>query len=195
MDKLKLICFYILSFTWGITLSLIGSFMILFLMITGHKPRLFHGRVYVEVKGNQGCNIGCFFICSKENGTSLKQHESGHGIQNAIFGPLTPFLITIPSGLRYQLREISGYKKKWVFGTVLTAILLSIGVVAYVMGAIFNIISLIVVSAVYILYIALLMDWLVLIETPRYKNLYLKYDDVWFERTATEWGKKAFPED
>lgn len=33
-------------------------------------------------------------------------HECGHGIQNIIFGPLFPFLVAIPSVIRYWYREV-----------------------------------------------------------------------------------------
>ena len=98
MSKLKLAGFYILSFTWGIVMSLIGALIILILLIAGQKPKLFHGRIYIEIgKGWGGCELGCFFLCSKGSSLSLKQHESGHGIQNILFGPFTPFLVSIPS--------------------------------------------------------------------------------------------------
>ena len=32
-------------------------------------------------------------------------HESGHGIQNLLFGPLMPFVVSIPSAIRYWYRE------------------------------------------------------------------------------------------
>lgn len=41
-------------------------------------------------------------------------HEWGHGIQNIILGPLMPFLVAIPSCIRYWYRELlvrSGEKK------------------------------------------------------------------------------------
>lgn len=113
MKKLKLILFYVLSFTWGIILSSIGLIACLGLLITGHKPHLFHGRVYFEVGSNWGgMELGCFFICGKNPSLHIKQHECGHGIQNIIFGPLTPFLISIPSAIRYWYREIIYRKDK-----------------------------------------------------------------------------------
>ena len=38
-------------------------------------------------------------------------HESGHGIQNAIMGPLFIFLVAIPSAARYWYRELKFNRK------------------------------------------------------------------------------------
>lgn len=32
----------------------------------------------------------------------LRSHECGHGLQNIILGPLFPFVIAIPSAIKYQ---------------------------------------------------------------------------------------------
>ena len=38
MKKFKIILFYVLSFTWGIIMSLIGAVVFLVLMCIGYKP-------------------------------------------------------------------------------------------------------------------------------------------------------------
>lgn len=112
MKKINLVLFYILSFTWGLLFSTVGAFVILALMLTGHKPKVFHGRIYCEVgKGWGGAEFGCFFVVCKDADDFLKRHEAGHGIQNIIFGPLTPFLISIPSAIRYWHRELKYHRK------------------------------------------------------------------------------------
>lgn len=112
MKTLKTIIFYLLSFTWGGIMSFIGLFVMLVLMITGHKPKLFYNRIYIEVGENWGgLELGCFFIANKDCSLHIKQHETGHTIQNIIFGPLYLFVIAIPSAIRYQYRELKYYKK------------------------------------------------------------------------------------
>ena len=72
----------------------------------------FHGRWY-KIIGNGwgGVSLGCFFLCGEDCQTDyLMSHECGHGLQNIIFGPLFPFLIAIPSAIRYWYQEIR-YKK------------------------------------------------------------------------------------
>lgn len=106
MKTIKIILFYLLSFTWGLPMTLVGIICSLGLLITGHKPKLFHHILYFEVgTGWGGFSAGCFFFCSKNSGTSLMQHECGHGIQNLILGVTMPFVVGIPSAVRYWYRE------------------------------------------------------------------------------------------
>lgn len=115
MKKIRAILFYLLSFTWGLPMTLVGLICSLALLITGHKPKTFHYYIYFEVgSGWGGFNAGCFFFCSKNSGKSLMQHECGHGLQNIVLGVFMPFLVGIPSSLRYWYRELlvrSGKKK------------------------------------------------------------------------------------
>ena len=41
-----------------------------------------------------------------------KQHETGHSFQNAIWGPLSIFLIFVPSFIRYWYQESRARKGK-----------------------------------------------------------------------------------
>jgi len=92
-------------------MTLIGAVAALVLLATGHKPKTFHGLVYFEVgRGWGGVELGAFFVVNKGAGASIKRHESGHGVQNIILGPLMPFVICIPSAARYWYRE-------WVVAT------------------------------------------------------------------------------
>lgn len=40
----------------------------------------------------------------------LLSHEHGHGVQNCIYGPLMPLLVSIPSSTRYHFRN---FKKRF----------------------------------------------------------------------------------
>ena len=98
------ILFYVISFTWGILMSMIGLLVILFSLFF-NKVRVYHGRLYaVWGKGWGGLELGCFFICSESSGEHTFAHECGHGLQNCIWGPLFPFVIGIPSMARYWYR-------------------------------------------------------------------------------------------
>lgn len=108
----KLICFYIISFTWGIIMSIIGLIVILFSLFF-KKVKTYHGRLYA-VWGERwgGVELGCFFVCSKTGEyDSLMAHECGHTLQNCIWGPLMPFVVCIPSAIRYWYREFKYHKK------------------------------------------------------------------------------------
>lgn len=114
MKKLKAVGFWLLSFTWGLPVTLYGVLCAIALLLTGHKPKRFHWYIYFEVgKEWGGFNAGCFFVVSKDNDLYMRQHESGHGLQNIIFGVLMPFVVCIPSVIRYWYREyLVGVKKR-----------------------------------------------------------------------------------
>ena len=132
---LKRIGFYFLSFTWGFIMSFIGLIAIAVLACMG-RVHTFHGRLYGTIgKGWGGLELGCFFVCGEDcQSDYLRGHESGHGLQNIIWGPLGIFVIFIPSAIRYWYREFK-YNRKGL--------------------------------------------------TPP-----TDYDSIWFEKQATEWGKK-----
>lgn len=113
MKAIKGVLFWLVSLTWGGVMTLAGAFVALALLVTGHKPRRFHCFVYFEVGyGWGGFELGAFFVVNKGAGLSIKQHESGHGLQNIMLGVFMPFVISIPSAIRYWWRrgkERKGY--------------------------------------------------------------------------------------
>lgn len=99
--------YYIISFTWGFALTLIGCIITGVLMLMGYKPQKNMYGWYIEFgEGWGGFNAGPCSIVSKNPSKHILQHEFGHSIQNCIFGPLTIFYTVIPSVLRYWYREI-----------------------------------------------------------------------------------------
>jgi hypothetical protein len=105
--------YYTLNWTWGIIMNIIGAIAALVMLCTGHKPHRHAGSIYFEHgKGWGGVDLGCFFICSEGSSESLKNHEYGHSLQNAIWGPLFPFVIAIPSAVRYWLINLKVIKVK-----------------------------------------------------------------------------------
>lgn len=175
-------------------MSLIGLLIILILMIAGYKVKTFNSRLYVEIGKNWGgCEFGCVFLCSEGSSLSLKQHECGHGIQNIIFGPLIIFLVSIPSAVRYWLRETG---KKWQFAIMACTIMLLASLLLLVPGLITGLLWLEILGGLLVGYTIAFSIWLLAIETPKYSAIpHPDYDDVWFEGTASRWGAKLFPED
>jgi hypothetical protein len=126
--------FYALSFTWGLPLTLVGCIVALALIITKHKPKKWGYCYYFEVGKNWGgLELGPIFIVGKNASVHTKDHEHGHAFHNCWFGPLMPFVISLPSAIRYWHRELVYYRK--------------------------------------------------------HKKPNTKYDDVWFEGTASSLGK------
>lgn len=94
--------YYILLFTWGLLMSLIGLIVSLFLLIGAQKPYGIFGLWKFEVKERWGgCSLGCMFIRDTTSAESIDRHEIGHTYQNAILGPFFLFIVAIPSAIRY----------------------------------------------------------------------------------------------
>lgn len=100
--------YYLLSFTWGLPLTLVGGLVALFLLIKGRRPSRFGWCLYFEVANDNwgGFNMGPIFLCERNPDWWTKKHEFGHSIQNCFWGPLMIFVITIPSAIRYWFRII-----------------------------------------------------------------------------------------
>ncbi|MBQ9860871.1 MAG: hypothetical protein IJO75_01290 [Clostridia bacterium] len=98
--------FYLLSFTWGLPLTLIGCFVALVLVIAGYKPKRFGWCWYFEIGQYWGgLELGVFFLKCKYCTTTLMYHEHGHAFQNTLFGVFMPFVVCIPSAVWYWYRE------------------------------------------------------------------------------------------
>lgn len=97
-----------LNHTWGIIMTLIGYMVRLVLLSMGVKGRKEgFARLYKVGKGWGGVSLGTTIIVACDcDDKDIVGHEQGHGIQNAFFGVLFPFLIAIPSAIRYWYREI-----------------------------------------------------------------------------------------
>lgn len=107
--------FYLIQFTWGILMNVIGILVTLFMLITVHKIHRIGPNFYTVCKKAEGFGfeLGFFFVVGAdcEEDEYIITHECGHGIQNMLFGPLFILLIWIPSMIRYWYRELKYYKK------------------------------------------------------------------------------------
>lgn len=109
MKKESLVLFYLLSFTWGLLYTAVGIVVLIFIMILmPGKIRLSTARgrirVHFKYKAFGGASLGIVIITSGNfYNHSLINHEIGHSIQNAWFGPAFPFIVAIPSAIRYQM--------------------------------------------------------------------------------------------
>lgn len=99
--------FYILSFTWGLPLTLAGLTVAAVLLCTGKKPKKWGACYYFEIGEHWGgLELGIIFLTNKNPTTYIKNHEHGHAIQNCFFGLFMPFVVCIPSIVRYWYRNI-----------------------------------------------------------------------------------------
>ena len=98
--------FYILNLTWGLIMNIIGFIVALCLLIAGQRPKK-SGLVWCfEIgEGWGGVNLGLVILVCKDSDADTKIHEFGHAIQNAKYGLAMPFIVCIPSAVRYWIRE------------------------------------------------------------------------------------------
>lgn len=182
--------FHLLSCTWGGLMTAIGGIVALALIITGHKPKKYGHCIHFEFGNNWGgLELGMFFLTDKTPTTSTKNHEHGHGFQNAVMGPLFPFLVSIPSATRYWLRMQNTRKGKRTFSLILYSILMIVAIGLAVL-AIFTQPWVWVFPAFIAVYSTLLFVWLMYIEIPKYDKGYVPYSSIWFEGEADKLGDK-----
>jgi len=106
IHNMRTILYWFVQLTWGIPLNAIGAAIALVLLISGCRPQRFGYAIYCETGKNWGgVNYGGFFFVQKNASTQLKAHEYGHSFQNLMLGPLMPFIVTIPSAIRYHYRN------------------------------------------------------------------------------------------
>lgn len=107
--------YYLLNYTWGLLTTLIGWIVYLVLMPFSRDRGKYHKSHYLVVGNSSwgGLSIGvCIFV--SRNAHELKAHEYGHTWQNAFYGLLMPFIVSIPSVIRYWYFTI-GFKRGKVF--------------------------------------------------------------------------------
>lgn len=108
---MKKALYWLVSYTWGLPMTLIGTIVAIVLLCMKYKPKIFHHNIYFNVGENRGgLELGAFFIIDNTDSFYLKRHEAGHGIQNLILGVFMPFIITIPSAIRYWYRKYISYR-------------------------------------------------------------------------------------
>ena len=198
--KLTMVLFWILSFTWALPTTILGAIVALALRCAGYKPTKFGPCWCFEMDVNFGLELGLFFIAPKGNYYSLKCHEIGHHLQACfLFGPLALFVCSIPSAIRFWLREMKTFKSKTIYSIIITAIMLAVGVVISVLGGSFSANLLCQVGLLIRFYAIAIGYWLFWLELPEYKEKpYPRYEDfkVEFDASARgmEFMQKYFPD-
>ncbi len=103
--------FYLLSFTWGIVMSLVGCLAALGLLILGKKPKKWGYCLHFEFGKNWGgVSMGPIMITDDETTEGVKNHEHGHALQNCEYGPFM-IIVSIMSMTRYWYREFKYHRK------------------------------------------------------------------------------------
>ena len=95
--------YYILNFTWGIIMNIFGLIGAGAMLVLGKKPIRHAGSIVFRTGHNWGgVSLGIFSFICEEAGEHTLNHEFGHSIQNAIYGPAFPIIVAIPSFVRYH---------------------------------------------------------------------------------------------
>ena len=98
--------FYLLSFTWSLPMTIVGFIVALVLRIAGYNPKKYGYCYYFEVGNNWGgFSVGLVVVTDTTPSTHTKNHEHGHALQSCYWGAFMPFVISIPSMIRYWYRE------------------------------------------------------------------------------------------
>lgn len=193
---LKRILFYVISFTWGGIMSIIGLVVLLITLPFG-KIEIYHGRLYKRIGDNWGgLELGCFFLCDNQCGEHTLAHEVGHGLQNCIWGPLFPFVIGIPSALRYWLFNQTSQADREAFVLFIGAVWTLGSITACTMVVFTPLIWLLWLVIGISLYGVILVIWMWFFELKTWvNNSHPGYDTIWFEGQATNWGFKYIATD
>lgn len=94
-------------------MTIIGLLASLVLIIGKVNPKRYKGVWYFSLGAYWGgVSLGCTFIRDTTSNNTIEPHEYGHTFQNAILGPFFPFLVAIPSFIRYWYQEIRHKKGK-----------------------------------------------------------------------------------
>ena len=117
--------YYLLSFTWGLPMNIIGAIVAGVLVCFRRRPVKYGWCLCFELPVNFGMELGIFFIAPVNGSEHTKKHELGHSIQNIYLGPLSVGVVSIPSAVRFWVREwkrrkgielTTGYDDIWFEG-------------------------------------------------------------------------------
>jgi len=98
--------FWILSLTWGLPATIVGFLAATVLILTGHKPKNYHGNVmFIRPADVGSLNLGPFFFVSRraQDDAYTKYHEAGHGLQNILYGPIYLIIVGLFSIIWYHI--------------------------------------------------------------------------------------------
>ena len=190
--------YWLVSLTWGGVMTWLGAFIALGMLLTGHAPKKQGPNVYFEAGlGWGGMEYGAFFFVARDASERTRLHEAGHGIQNLVLGPLMPFLVCIPSALRYWMRNCKTLTGKRAFSGAVCLILALLGAAVLIAAAVYGLSggvwALFGVGLFLAAYAAALGVWMLAFEIPKYRHgAYVPYDGIWFEASATRLGEQYY---
>lgn len=104
------ILFYLLQFTWGLPVNIVGLLLFLCCRKHFHSESFCNGVVTYLPGDRGGLSLGIFIFLSTQDIRSLRIHEYGHTVQCLFLGSLYWIIVMIPSAIWYHF--FAGYRKK-----------------------------------------------------------------------------------
>ena len=99
------VIFYLLQFTWGLTVNLAGLLVFLCCRSRFHSEK-FRNAIVTYLPGNRGgLSLGVFIFLSVRDTREISRicaHEYGHTVQCLLLGPLYWVVVAIPSAVWYH---------------------------------------------------------------------------------------------
>ena len=111
------IVFYLLQFTWGLTLNLCGWAIGLALILGKKRPKKYRQVWCFELPIDFGLSLGTVILCPEDN-EGVKQHEYGHSIQNAYLGSFMLWVVCVPSVIRFWWRKLKPHRVKTAYNDI-----------------------------------------------------------------------------
>ena len=107
------ILFYLLQFTWGLSVNLVGLAVFLCCRKRFGSQRFCNGIVTYLPGGRGGLSLGIFIFLSirdPQERSRLCVHEYGHTVQCLFLGPLYWIVVMVPSAIWYHF--FAGYRRR-----------------------------------------------------------------------------------
>ena len=105
--KSERVFFWILSLNWGLPMTFSGLLLGGILLLCGLQPTVWNGFLIFPIgQAPGGFSLGPVLFLPQRASRMLLRHEAGHGMQNALLGVFMPFLISLPSLIRFVYREV-----------------------------------------------------------------------------------------
>lgn len=147
------------------------------------------GAVYFTVGRNWGgVALGPVCLTCEFPTQEMKNYVFGHSLLNCLWGPLTPFIITIPSVCGRWLRVLNNKKLREQFTLAMMATSCCVVLTVTFIALVCNIAWLTLVMMFTFFYAATLTYWMLNTEIPRYDKETILQDASWFEKQAVIWG-------
>ena len=97
--------YLLLQWTWGILGNIIGGIVFIFCLFLTCPIKMYHNAIDITVPWNGAAATLGMFIFRGADCNSIMPHEYGHTLQNIKYGPVSLFIVQIPSVIRFWYRE------------------------------------------------------------------------------------------